>query len=119
NLDQISIGNLSIAGRLTRNAPMLFNQDCGGTCVRAVPRRDIRRVLRLSVFSGVRLRNFSAGAATVSSGIDRATQVPAPTKVSKYPSASSCSYAFKTGMRETFSSAARARVDGILWPGGI
>ena len=40
------------------------------------------------------------------------TTVPAPPRLSKYPSAISWAYAFKTGIRETPSSAASVRVDG-------
>src|SRR6266705_6175054 len=56
--------------------------------------------------------------------MDLATHVPAPTKVSKYPSASNCSYAFKTGIREIFSAAAKLLVDGTrcagrIWPSAM
>src|SRR6266700_1487326 len=51
--------------------------------------------------------------------MDLATHVPATTKVSKYPSASNCSYALKTGMREIFSSAAKPLVEGTRCPGRI
>jgi len=119
SFDQTPIGKWSRAGRLTRNAPKLSNHDCAGTCVNAAPRRDIRRGPSFPTFSCSPFRAFTAWGLSVSSGMDLATHVPAPTKVSKYPSASNCSYAFKTGMRDIFSSAAKPLVDGTRCPGRI
>jgi hypothetical protein len=119
SLDQTPIGKWSRAGRLTRNGPKLSNHDCACMCVNAAPRRDIRRGPSFSTAPWGSFREFTAGGLSVSSGMDPATRVPAPTKLSKYPSASNCSYAFKTGMREIFRSAARALVDGTRCPGCI
>src|SRR5271170_4356712 len=119
SFDQKLIGKWSRAGRLTRNAPRLFNHDCAGTRANAVPRPEIRCGPSFSTISGRPFRAFTAGDLNALSGMDPATHVPAPTKVSKYPSASNCSYAFETEMREIFSSAAKPLVDGTRCPGRI
>jgi len=46
------------------------------------------------------------------SGMNRETQVPAPTYAWKYPSAISSSYALWIGIRETLSALASALVEG-------
>lgn len=117
SFDQMPTGKYSRAGRLTRNAPRLSNHVCAGNFVNAVPRRDIWRGPRLPTFTRGLFSALPDKAVNVSSGIDLATHVPAPTKVSKYPSASNWSYAFSTGMRGIFSSPARLLVDGTRWPG--
>src|SRR5260370_325274 len=117
SFDHTPIGKWSRAGRLTRNAPKLSNHDCAGTWVNVAPRRDIRRGPRFSTISWSPFRTFPVGGLNVSSGMDLATHVPAPTKVSKYPSASNCSYAFKTGMRQMFSSVATLLFDDTRCPG--
>src|SRR5712691_2599801 len=119
SFDHAPIGKWSRAGRLTRNAPEMFNHGCAGERVKATARRDRRRVPSFATISWNPFRTLPTGGLSVSSGMDLATQVPAPTKVSKYPSASNCSYAFKTGMREIFSSAAKLLVDGTRCPGRI
>ena len=43
--------------------------------------------------------------------------VPAPLRLSKYPSANNCAYALRTGMREILSSTASTREDGTRSPG--
>lgn len=58
----------------------MFNHDCVGNWVKAVPRSDIRRVPALSRDP---LTIFPVGLLSVSSGMDLATDVPAPTNVSK------------------------------------
>src|SRR5882757_3040583 len=96
----------------------MFSHDCVGNFVSSTPRRDIRRGPGSRVISSrSTVLVLPDGGLRVSSGIDLATHVPAPTKLSRYPSASNCSYAFKTGMREIFSSAARFLVDGTRCPG--
>lgn len=119
SLDHTPIGNWSRAGRLTRKAPETSNQGCAGAFVSSTPRRDIRRGPALRALWGSSLRALADGGLSASSGMDRATHVPAPTKVSKYPSASNCSYAFNTGIREIFSSAAKLLVDGTRCAGRI
>src|SRR5712692_2053384 len=119
SFDQTPIGKWSRAGRLTRNAPKLSNHDCADTCVNVAPRRDIRRGPRFSTISWSPFRTFTTGGLSVSSGMDLATHVPAPTKVSKYPSASNCSYELNTVMREIFSLSAKLLVDGTRCPGRI
>src|SRR5580704_17131305 len=112
SFDHMRMGNSSRAGKLTLNAPRLFSQDCGGKFVNAVPRWEIRRGPVLSADFREPLGPLRTGGRNFSSGIDLATHVPAPTNVSRYPSAHNCSYALKTGIREIFSSAARSLVEG-------
>jgi hypothetical protein len=45
-----------------------------------------------------------------------ATNVPAPVRVSTYPSARSWAYALRIGIREIPSSKERDRVEGTCWP---
>ena len=49
-------------------------------------------------------------------GSEVATNVPAPTRLSKYPSARSCAYALSTGSRDTRSSRASPRLEGTSSP---
>src|SRR5258706_183639 len=94
----------------------LFDQVCAGARISATRCETFRRALA-SDTSRVAPGIFPIVGLEASSGIDLDTHVPAPTKVSKYPSASNCSYALETGMRDTFSSAARLLVEGTRCPG--
>src|ERR1700693_2345485 len=109
NFDQTLIGKRSSAGRFTRNAGSVFGHSCGGTRVRAAARLEIFCGARDLIASCVLARAFPLGGFEFefSSGNDFATQLPAPLKDSRYPSASNCSYAPRTGIREIFNSAAR------------
>src|ERR1700685_1045086 len=91
SFDHTPIGKRSSAGRLERKAPRDRNQDCGGTRSMAAARFEILRGaddLFVSVDSRLIAnceceRNFTFCKRDVSSGIDLATQVPAPVKVSR------------------------------------
>src|ERR1700683_1063540 len=92
NFDQTPIGKRSSAGRLERKAPRERSQDCGGTRSMTEARFEILRGA-LDLFAredGTRLamscelaRGFKLCKRDASSGIDLATQVPAPVKVSR------------------------------------
>jgi hypothetical protein len=99
----------------------MFSHDCAGKSASAAARRDILRGPNFSAMSSAFFGDFPIDGEgfSASSGMDLATQVPAPTKVSRYPSASNCSYAFKTGMREIFNWTARLLVEGTRCPGRI
>jgi hypothetical protein len=60
---------------------------CAGERVKATARRDRRRVPSFATISWNPFRTLATGGLSMSSGMDLATQVPAPTNVSKYPSA--------------------------------
>src|SRR3984957_2004741 len=115
SFDHTLVGKCSSAGRLTRNATSLFDQVCAGRRINATRPETFRRVLLLATCDAFLI--FPTAGFKASSGIDLDTHVPAPTNVSRYPSACNCSYALETGIRDIFNSAARFLVDGTLWPG--
>src|SRR5215472_16192131 len=83
SFDHTSIGNCSSAGRLTRKGTRLFDQVCGATRIDRtrfeILRETWRRTCCLDEDEGDRFPM----ARNASSGIDLATQVPAPTNVSR------------------------------------
>src|ERR1700728_1430171 len=92
SFDQMPIGKRSSAGRLERKAPRERSQDCGATLNIAAARFEILREAADLVAAGFAARLFTSGGfprgfgvckRDVSSGMDLATQVPAPVKVSR------------------------------------
>src|ERR1700684_3981581 len=92
SFDHTPIGKRSSAGRLERKAPRDRNQDCGGTRSITAARFEILRgaedlcagvLPSRFVISCEFARNFTFCNRDASSGMDLATQVPAPVKVSR------------------------------------
>lgn len=76
------MGKCSSAGRLTRNATSLFDQVCCGTRIKATRRETLRGAFFFETCRDVS-PIFPVAGFQASSGIDLATHVPAPMKVSK------------------------------------
>src|SRR5580658_1074212 len=90
NFDQTLIGKRSSAGRLERKAPRERNHVCGGTLNIAAARLEILRgadcfagVVACFMASCEFARHLTVWKRDPSSGMDLATQVPAPVKVSR------------------------------------